>query len=141
MPAFHHCILSLPAFCPRAEKKVFVKKYKSITDSKSSPGFKYPFSQKRYYPEIFNLSRLVLWSRLLPFIMAAKINTEDVGRAWIIITEALSSKNASVRVILVEKNMVNTSMCINIIYLSVSTSTFSLNLVFIINTKNYFTDK
>lgn len=73
--------------------------------------------------------------------MAAKINTEDVGRAWIIITEALSSKNASVRVILVEKNMVNTSMCINIIYLSVSTSTFSLNLVFIINTKNYFTDK
>ena len=67
--------------------------------------------------------------------MAAKINTEDVERAWIIITEALSSKNASVRVMIVETSMVKTSVCINIIYLSVSTSIFSLNLVFIIKTK------
>ena len=51
--------------------------------------------------------------------MAAKINTEDVGRAWIIITEALSSKNASVRVILVEKNMEIwlTLLCASILFI------------------------
>lgn len=52
--------------------------------------------------------------------MAAKINTEDVGRAWIIITEALSSKNASVRVILVEKNVEIwlTLLCASILFIN-----------------------
>lgn len=54
-------------------------------------------SMHEYFSGIYNFAFCIF--HLLHLIMAAKINNEDVSKAWLIITEVLSPAHANVRVI------------------------------------------